>query len=464
MDDFIKELRSERREGSIISNKTVDSLSADDRIAWREIRKELEDMGITIAAFDANRDFIFEWFSNVVKSGALDEKPQDSHVHIELDDSFNAEMNSSKKDRRSKQPDESQAKIRQNVSDPKGLERIIQKLKARDFHRTSENRLEERDAQSDAPIAKMLALGQEQAFFDAIAQQDNYNAVKSPNDKASIDDLSEETLKDALVQICQKIFPGDRLQQGVYMGPPKGIDLSNEDRLVRNILKKLPSQHCLDDYILDKIGGIEFSLKDKLTTIALERDWQQALEIIDPDVNVQLLMSDLETYSLLQMAAMIGSTTMTRFLIQKGADVNYCSDNWGTALLIVLEGGENEVAQVLVDHGAMVSSRATPRCWCPYSTLVEAAVYWRNVDGLKILLKKDATASTLSTLKFALDCFYHDTRWNSSKRGTNVKREMLTILAKTDPRHVDYFKDDGTNVEDKVQRMLEDLSGCTFRY
>ena len=51
----------------------MDSLSAEDRHTWRAIRKDLEDIGITVAAFEANRDFILRWFSHAVENGIFEE-------------------------------------------------------------------------------------------------------------------------------------------------------------------------------------------------------------------------------------------------------------------------------------------------------------------------------------------------------------------------------------------------------
>ena len=35
---------------------------------------ELEDKGVDVAAFEANRDFIFEWFVQAVQTGAFEEQ------------------------------------------------------------------------------------------------------------------------------------------------------------------------------------------------------------------------------------------------------------------------------------------------------------------------------------------------------------------------------------------------------
>jgi hypothetical protein len=58
----------------VISTQTTDSLCTNDKQVWHTIRKELEDIGITVAAFDANKDFISEWFLNTMRSGASEER------------------------------------------------------------------------------------------------------------------------------------------------------------------------------------------------------------------------------------------------------------------------------------------------------------------------------------------------------------------------------------------------------
>lgn len=68
----------------------MDSLSADDRVAWRTIRKELEATGISVAAFQANRNFIFKWFVRAVATGAFDE--QQEH-YIDKESNYNDEQN-----------------------------------------------------------------------------------------------------------------------------------------------------------------------------------------------------------------------------------------------------------------------------------------------------------------------------------------------------------------------------------
>lgn len=70
----MQEFRDGKHEGSIVSSQTVDSLSTDERQTWRDIRKELEEIGISVAAFDANLDFIVNWFKTAISTGALEEQ------------------------------------------------------------------------------------------------------------------------------------------------------------------------------------------------------------------------------------------------------------------------------------------------------------------------------------------------------------------------------------------------------
>lgn len=73
LEELIQEYRSGRKENSIVSRLTVDSLDADQRAQWRTIRKELEDHGITLEMFNANKDFILSWISKAISEHSLQE-------------------------------------------------------------------------------------------------------------------------------------------------------------------------------------------------------------------------------------------------------------------------------------------------------------------------------------------------------------------------------------------------------
>ena len=66
LDKFLREFKDGKMEGSLISVQTTDSLTKDERVMWRTIRKELEDVGISLAAWESNHDFIMNWFVDMV--------------------------------------------------------------------------------------------------------------------------------------------------------------------------------------------------------------------------------------------------------------------------------------------------------------------------------------------------------------------------------------------------------------
>jgi len=73
LDTFIDEVRTGKREGSVVTNHTVGSLSADEKEAWRQLRKELQSVGITPALFNQHRELIVERLLKAIDDGDLDE-------------------------------------------------------------------------------------------------------------------------------------------------------------------------------------------------------------------------------------------------------------------------------------------------------------------------------------------------------------------------------------------------------
>jgi hypothetical protein len=51
---------------------TIKSISPDERET--AISKELENIGISVAAFEANKRFIMDWFQTVIATGAFEEQ------------------------------------------------------------------------------------------------------------------------------------------------------------------------------------------------------------------------------------------------------------------------------------------------------------------------------------------------------------------------------------------------------
>ena len=58
---MLLEIRIGKREGSVVATSKVEFVSANKQEAWRDIRKELEDIGMTMAAFESKKEFIMNW-------------------------------------------------------------------------------------------------------------------------------------------------------------------------------------------------------------------------------------------------------------------------------------------------------------------------------------------------------------------------------------------------------------------
>lgn len=74
LNKYLREFQAGRREGSVVTSQTVESLLPDEKETWREIRKELEEIGISVKAFDRNRDFIINWFKESFANGDFGEQ------------------------------------------------------------------------------------------------------------------------------------------------------------------------------------------------------------------------------------------------------------------------------------------------------------------------------------------------------------------------------------------------------
>lgn len=81
LDKLFSELRSGKREGSIITNQTCGSLSADDKDAWHELRRELATVGITPTVANQHRELIKERVLQAIAEGDMPDAESSGHVH-----------------------------------------------------------------------------------------------------------------------------------------------------------------------------------------------------------------------------------------------------------------------------------------------------------------------------------------------------------------------------------------------
>ena len=80
---LIAEVRAGKREGSVISTRTIDSVARNNQETWETLRRELEDVGISPAIITEKRQFIVAWFQEAVAAGEFEEDaPSDDDSSI----------------------------------------------------------------------------------------------------------------------------------------------------------------------------------------------------------------------------------------------------------------------------------------------------------------------------------------------------------------------------------------------
>ena len=69
LNQLLREIREGKRESSFISIQSIESLTTEDKDAWKQMRRELEDFGISTSSFLQHRNFIVTWFRDAVAEG-----------------------------------------------------------------------------------------------------------------------------------------------------------------------------------------------------------------------------------------------------------------------------------------------------------------------------------------------------------------------------------------------------------
>ena len=82
---LITEVRAGRREGSVVSVQTIDTIARNNQESWDVLRRELEDIGISPGVISEKRQFIIAWFQEAVAAGQLEEDtPSDDEESLVL--------------------------------------------------------------------------------------------------------------------------------------------------------------------------------------------------------------------------------------------------------------------------------------------------------------------------------------------------------------------------------------------
>lgn len=427
LDKFREEFHQGKKEGSVVSLQTVDSLSADDRAVWRTIRKELEDIGISVAAFDANRNFIFDWFVAAVETGAFEEQ-NEHNVNEESNESDQQESRSS--DERGTQ--DTGQRIEQPLARPqpsKSAPDVDPKVPKLVSTRTApKNR--KRVPRVAALLARMSF--PRQRLINAVSAGEFSKALMILKDEASFRLLDLETLDRALWKATRQVVGyGSRPLIAELIAGGGNVNYISNDASPWNgkvnYLSNDPNERTplWNSVAIFDDGAIVQLLIEKGADVQSKGSkhkkynfpTQEALENVPilrlllsagVDVNAEYY-SESGWVTLIHEAAILGVVPAIEALVEHGAEVDAVSLDHGTALMLALLERQEDAARVLLvkgadpNFGAASGIQYDPRDWRskPYRTPIEAAINGGKPSLVKLLLDRGAVTDN-SSVTFAM--------------------------------------------------------------
>ena len=464
LDNFIKEYRQGRREASIISLQTVDSLSADDKALWRTIRKELEEIGITVAAFDANRNFIFDWFIRAAETGAFEEQGERGS---DDESDFSEEQASRSNNERVKEDAgqetrhtkyESLTNIREeqpfappylsvdaavaephSQRGPKTSGEIV--ASTRVFKSTHVSQIAAFVAVLSRPGPRLL---------EAVDARHFAKALKILKFEASLMRLDQKTLNEILLRTTMH----------------KGLDFSDHLSLVSKLIARGANVNYVSSdsgrtplwnsvaqksiaitrLLIENGADVNYFRSNRGLGVADNHFAPRLALTKDSEILRLLLSAGLDTavrywicgtgktqewffeVSLIHEAAHLGAISAIETLLEHGADVDLPSLSGGTALMVALLEGKANVAKLLLARGANPEFEAVKtdvtysrvgfpfRPKVSYKRPIEAAIVGGDESMVSLLLERGVlpTSSTLHYAKEVKSCLRYRPRGPSA--------------------------------------------------
>ena len=437
LDDFLQEFREGKREGSVISTRTTDSIRMNDKQVWNTIGKELEDIGITVAAFNANKDFIFEWFSNAIRSGAFEERSlDDSPAADPYEDasnevlggsqwfgSFTAVAKNASREQLSPNAQQSEAPAQPAAASKPHVPRVAA-LIAR-VSRPNKSLVTAVQKGNPSKVCEILKEQRKVVWLDGkslswalreVAKQGHAQAVQLLLEQGADIDAARQNEDTALVGAARNGH-----EQVVWLLLEKGADVeatgeyhntallcasqNGHERIVQLLLERGANVDFGRPYMDTALVRASLNGHEQIVRLLLEKgaDINAAVEYHDTalvaasrighEQIVQLLLengANTNTTGRYEDAALvcasrIGHKRIVQLLLEKGANINATGEYDDTALVSASRHGDRQIVQLLLKKGADVNAAGQHG-----RTALETALLDSHKEVVRLLLEYGA--------------------------------------------------------------------------
>jgi ankyrin repeat protein len=367
----MQEYQEGKHEPSVLTMQTIESLSLDEKQMWRSIRKELEDIGISVAAFDANKDFILDWFKTALNTGAFEEETLEENPSSILGED---DFDQSSEDLRSTTACQS---ISQDLVQPQRERAAIAEPSEEETQAASNSKQQvsrpdgPRDSSKDIEIRALNPI------------RDPRERKRPPRIAALVAWLLRYN-KSLLVASME----GDEATVRKLL-LVKGIDSEFRDGVEKRTplhLAAAKGHEAIARLLLEKEADVESKDTYNRTPLSLAaRDGHESVVKLLLEKEADVESKDKYNQTPLSWAARDGHESVVKLLLEKDADVESKDKYNQTPLLLAAGNGHESVVKLLLEKEADVESK---------DTYNQTPLSWAARDGhesvVKLLLEKDA--------------------------------------------------------------------------
>ena len=355
LENVLRSYQDGNYEGSVLSAQTADTLASSDKEIWRSVRKELEDIGISVAAFNENRALIMGWFTRAVRNGDFEEQAsrgRSGNSYRDLSDS----------------------------DPPEDITTDIATDDSSDDDSSYHDSFPEVEKSiSASELLEASSLGHKKVSLSPSGKQSlkptqvERHAVGGMPDLFEADDLEKPHISPLRIPLISKSSPGN-LREAIQ----------------KTLIAAIISGHVAMLELLIACGS-DINMPDDSGIAPLHQAVQSENVMVVKlllNHNARPNITDNDGKTPLHYAAQTRNVAVVEMLLEYDAKVD-AEDRLGhLALYVPAFHGGAEVAEVLLSHGARPNAKSSMHGWTP----LHVSASYGHIEVAKLLLDRGATS------------------------------------------------------------------------